>query len=571
MKKIILYICATVSLFNLTTSCNDFGDVNVNPERLNPNNMDYSMMFTQVQSQIAGSDWDIWRNSVIYSANMIQHTAAARSSQGVFYTYSEQYNAAYWESFYTGSRGAIRNITEVIDKWEGNPNFANEVQYARVMKVYMLHRMTDLYGDVPYFEAGRPALTGYPKYDTQEVIYNDLLKELDEVNTALKNPSSKTLFEVKADVIFARDPEKWRKFANSLMLRIAMRLTKVDAEKAKIWAAKAVANGLFESAADNAMLRHSEAIVTNDSAEPFGKILSNEDVGKFYISEFFIDELKGTNDPRIHLIATKCTNPTVSWASGFDFGNSTNAAELIGFPSGYQSGTTIWGIQKEVKVRPFFPDYIDVSKITDTTALSNANKENAEKWRNWESICAFPNRLTYSRPDVPSMLVTYTENCLLLAEAAERGFIPGGNAKAKEYLEQGIRAAMEQFLLYPAAKTLYDVFLTSAKVDSYVTDALARFSANPLEEINWQYYVNTFGDEYETFANWRRTGYPEIKSIYAAPHNRPPYTNSISTEIPRRFTYPSNESQNNTMNYNNAVKNLSDGDRMTSRVWWDKE
>lgn len=564
MKKIILYIFSTVALTSLTTSCNDFGDINNDPEHLNPGNMDYTLMFTNVQSQISGSDWDVWRNALIYSANMVQHTSSADWSQGVFYTWSEGYNAAYWDSFYGGGRGAIRNITEVITKWKDNPNYTNELQYARVMKAYMFHRMTDLYGDVPYFEAGQPALTGYPKYDTQEAIYDDLLKELDEVNTALKSPSAQSSFKKDADVIFNGDSEKWRKFANSLMLRVAMRLSKVAPEKAGTWAAKAVANGLFESASENAMLRHSDAVVTNDSAEPFGKILSNEDPGKFYMSEFFIDELKATNDPRIHLIATKTTNPSSKWASGFDLGNSSNVDELIGFPSGYEAGTSTWGIQKANKVRPFFPDYIDSDKPEDI-------KKNEAAWANWQSICALPNRMTYSRPDVPSMLVTYTENYLLLADAASRGLISGGSAKAKEYLEKGVRAAMEQFLFYPAAKTLYDVYLTPSKVDEYVAASLARFAVNPLKEINWQYYVTTFGDEYETFANWRRTGYPEIKSVYAAPHNRPAYPNSISTEIPRRFTYPSNESQNNTINYNDAVKRLSDGDKMTSRVWWDNK
>ena len=81
----------------------------------------------------------------------------------------------------------------------------------------------------------------------------------------------------------------------------------------------------------------------------------------------------------------------------------------------------------------------------------------------------------------------------------------------------------------------------------------------------------TFGDEYEAFANWRRTGYPTIKSVYEAPHNRPKYTNSISDEIPRRFTYPTTESQRNNANYMEASKRLSDGDKMTSRVWWDKK
>lgn len=570
MKKRILYIFAAACLMGATTSCNDFGDVNIDPEHLNQGNMDYSLVFTQVQSQIAGSDWDIWRNSVIYAANMIQHTSSARSRYGVFYTWSEGYNAAYWDGYYTGGRAAIRNVVDVMENWKEKPKYANEYQYARVMKAYMFQRMTDLYGDVPYFEAARPSVTGYPKYDTQQAIYDDLLKEMDEVNTALEaNISNAGSF--KADVIFNGDSEKWRKFANSLMLRAAMRLSKVDAEKAKTWATKALANGLFDSAADNAILKHSDAVVTNDSAEPFGKIHSNEDAGKYYISEFFIDELKATKDPRIHLIATKTTNPRAKWAEGFDFGNSTNSDELIGFPIGYEQGTTTWGIQKEQKVRPFFPDYIDPDKISDPKEKENAIKANAEKWKDWESICAFPNRLTYSRPDVPSVLITYTENNLLLADAAARGFIPGGEAKAKEYFEKGVKAAMEQFTLYPAAKTLYDIYLTSTNVDKYLTDALNRFDANPLKEINWQYYITTFGDEYEAFANWRRTGYPEIKSVYAAPHNRPAYTNSISTEIPRRFTYPSNESQYNATNYDQAVSRLSDGDKMTSRVWWDKQ
>lgn len=543
MKKVFLYIFTAAALTGLTTSCDDFGDVNNNPEYLNPGNMDYGLMFTHVQSQIAGSDWDIWRNGLIYSANMVQHTTSADWSQGVFYTWSDGYNSAYWDGFYGGGRGAIRNVIEVISKWENNPSYANEVQYARVMKAYMFQRMTDLYGDVPYFEAGKASITGYPKYDSQASIYDDLLKELDEVNTALKNPSSQNTIGAK-DVMFGGNPEKWRKFANSLMLRVAMRLTKVDSAKAGTWAAKALSNGVIENLDDNAMLLHADGVVTNDSAEPFGKILSHEDPAKFYLSEFFVNELKSTSDPRIHLIATRCaTNPQASWLSSFDFGNSDDIDQLVGMPIGYRDAAGEWNIVNA----PGYPG------------------------KEWRKYYALPNRKTFSRPDVPSMLVTHTETALLLAEAAHRGYIAGGDATAKSYLEKGIKAAMQQFSLYIAARNEYNTYLSDAKVTAYVNSRLAAFSANPLKEINWQYYVTTFGDEYETFANWRRSGYPEIKSVYAAPHNRPAYPNRISTEIPRRFTYPVNESQDNTTNYNEAVKRLSDGDKMTSTVWWDKK
>jgi len=528
----------------LFTSCDDFGDVNNDPEHLNPESMDYKLMFTHVQSQIAGSDWDVWRNGCIYAANMMQHTSSVDWSYGVFYTWSEGYNAAYWDGFYSGRRGAVRNIVEILDRWKDDPNYANEYQYARVMKAFIFHRMTDLYGDIPYFEAGKATSgIGYPKYDTQEAIYDDLLKELDEVNTALSNPSSNNAIKT-SDVIYQGDAGKWRKFANSLMLRLAMRLTKVAPDKAKTWATKALSNGLFTNADDSAILEHTDGLISKDSAEPYGKIFSNEDTQAFFISEYFINALKSTSDPRIHLIATKCDKPNIKWSAGasFDFGSSTDASKLIGLPIGYETGKGNWSIENA----PGFPGGDD-----------------------WRSHYALPNRKTFSRPDAPSMLVTYTENCLLLADAAVRGFIDGGVPKAKEYFTEGTRAALEQFSFYTAAKTEYEIFLSPSNVETYVNSRLSAFDSNPLEEINWQYYITTFCDEYETFSNWRRTGYPEIKSVYEAPHNRPSYPNRVTSEIPRRFTYPISETQSNNTNYKESVSRLSNGDAMDSRIWWD--
>ena len=547
MKKLLLYTFAAFSLMGLTTSCSDFGDVNNDPEHLNPENMDYKLMFTQVQTQICGSDWDVWRNGCIYAANMMQHTTSADWSQGVFYTWSNDYNAAYWDGFYKGGRAAIRNIIEVMERWKDNPAYTNEIQYCRVMKAYMFQRMTDMYGDVPYFDAGKGALGGelYPKYDTQEAIYDDLLKELDEVNTALKTPSSTNSIS-GADLIYAGKADKWRMFANSLMLRVATRLSKVNAEKASTWAKKAIANGLFASAGDEAILKHTDGSTSNDSAEPYGKIFSESDPQAFYMSKYFIDQLDNTNDPRLRMIATKCEKPKTQWSSGNDFDLGDSSKKLIGMPIGYETGDGAWSIKK--------------AEGYPGDAL-------------WRSYYALPNRKTYARPDVPTMLVTYAENQLLLADAAARGLIDGGLSAAKDYLEAGIRAAMKQFSYYSAASADYDKYLSSSNVDTYVASRLNAFGADvnsALKEINWQYYINTFCDEYETFANWRRTGYPELKSVYQQPGVSSGYPNSVSTEIPRRFTYPTAESQDNTVNYNDAVKRLNGGDKMTSRVWWDK-
>ena len=91
-----------------------------------------------------------------------------------------------------------------------------------------------------------------------------------------------------ADNFYQGDASKWRKFANSLMLRVAMRMSKVDPAAAEQWVKTAVANGVFESDADNCMLMHAGGLTTNDSSEPYAKIYSHEDRGNFFLTEYFV-------------------------------------------------------------------------------------------------------------------------------------------------------------------------------------------------------------------------------------------------------------------------------------------
>jgi hypothetical protein len=542
MKKIFLYTTiAALGLVGLG-SCSDFGDMNVDPERLNEGNLNYNLLFTGAQVQALGSDWDVWRNGIIYCSTMMQHTTSIYWTAGYcFYQYSEGYNAAFWDIYSSDNRGAIREIITIADKWKDVPGFENDYQIARILKAYMFHRMTDLYGDIPYSEVGRiKEGIGYPKYDTQQSIYDDLLKELDEAQAAISGSASQL---GSADLYYGGDAGKWKKFANSLMLRVAMRLSKVDAAKAETWVKKAVANGLFTSVDDNAMLVHTDGVPTNDSAEPYAKIFSDADAGTFFISEAFMDILG--SDPRVALIASICNDPLPSYSSSaYEKGNPAPANQR-GMPVGYNTNDNQW----DIKYAPGIP------------AEVNAN-------RSYRSYYSVPSRYTYSDPKTaPTMIVTHAETQLLLAEAAVRGWV---STPAGTHYEDGVRAAMEQFKFYAGATDLYQQYLTPAAINAYLT-------ANPLssgssedkfEQINTQYYITTFCDEYEAFANWRRSGYPELTPVDNTGY---PTTSHVANAIPRRFTYPSGESQSNPANYNEAVRRLSDGDRMSSRVWWDKQ
>ena len=98
---------------------------------------------------------------------MLQHTASTESYwNGDKYTYSAGYNAAYWDRMFPNG---VRDVIDVMENWKDNSAYFAEYQIARIMKVFLFHRMTDLYGDVPYSEAGMGYYTGngYPVYDTQ--------------------------------------------------------------------------------------------------------------------------------------------------------------------------------------------------------------------------------------------------------------------------------------------------------------------------------------------------------------------------------------------------------------------
>lgn len=544
MKKFLVYMaCATAAVMG-STSCSDFGDVNIDPEHLNEGNVPLEMLFTNAQHQALGSDWDVWRNGCIYAAQWMNHVASFNWQGYAMYQWSDGYSAAYWDGVYSGDRGAIRDVTNVLMQWKEDPTHEIDYQIARIMRVYVMHRMTDLYGDIPYTQAGQPREYSYPVYDRQQDIYMDMLNQLNEAQAALKGAGTAPMSS--HDVYYQGNTDKWAKFANSLMLRIAMRMTKVDPATAETWVKTAVNNGLFASNEDNAMLLHTNAVTTNDTSEPYAKIYAHEDRGNFFVNKFFIDMLKETKDPRLSLIATVCEDPRISVQEGsnFQYGN-TDPEVQQGFDDGFDDDkTSDWFIGNQPGYEAF------------------KDQEYLDSYRSKYSTI---NRYTYSNPTSPTFICTYAQTQLLLAEAALRGWVSGS---AQSYYENGVRAAMEQFAQFPNATALYNQYLTSDAVNQYLAENPFD-AAKGYEQINTQYWINCFCDEYETFANWRRSGYPEMDPAWDPAH---PYTNSdTGGTIPRRFRYPSTESSVNMANYNEAVGRLNNGDRFTSRVWWDVE
>lgn len=411
----------------------------------------------------------------------------------------------------------INEIGEVIKAVKDDPAKVNLYAVARIWKAFCFSRITDLYGDIPYTQAG----LGYnesiyqPAYDPQKDIYTDLLKELDEAAKSLDPANTKTFGA--ADLIYGGNTTQWKKFAYSLMLRLGMRMTKVDAASAQSWVTKAIAGGVITSYADIAKMNYVGSgqdinknpiafrMLNDDYVWADG--LSNTEGGKY--QQVFIDSLKANNDPRLGVISVVYINGVAS------------ADESI------QKG---------------MPSNISGTKPANFVSFSE------------------PNQKTVLRIAAPLLLFTNAESDFLLAEAALRNWYTAETASS--LYEKGIRAAMQHWDLITGTTGT----IAAGRIDSYVAAHALNTSGTvdqQMEQIYSQFWVGIFPDAQEVYANYRRTGYPAL-----VPNTYP--GNATGGKIFRRLLYPTSEQTLNREAYNAAVSRQGADDLLT-RVWWDKQ
>ncbi|MGA0557835.1 SusD/RagB family nutrient-binding outer membrane lipoprotein [Larkinella sp. VNQ87] len=520
MKQLIHKLLFAAPIFLLLSACDKgFEEMNVDPNKYSQVVPEY--LFTR--AQLDGVSTNFTGAAYLTIGQSMQHFATYKEVPAAgdkYFNYT--YSTGNWNAYAgTGAgQGAVISIRQVIDKVSTDPANVNKLSAARIWKAYIFHRLTDLYGDIPYFDAGK-ALSDKnygPKYDTQQAIYADLLKELDESIQAFD--ATKATFG-NADLLFGGDVSKWKKFAYSLMLRLGMRLTQVDAALAKTWVEKAIAGGVILDDADRAVIAYvdgsqtasrnfiANGLLSTDYITPGG---DNVEGGKF--AKTFIDYLKATKDPRLNVFSIVWTT-----TDGKSFTADTTTARQSGMPN---------------------------AAFNNLPANFNSFSE--------------PNPATLLRYSAPLIVLGNAEMNLLLAEASVRGWASGTTA-ATAYAN-AVRAGMRQWSLFGTGGVISD-----AKINAYLTAnpyKTAGTVAEQMEQIQTQKWVALFlEDEYEIFANWRRTGYPVL-----TPTNYP--GNLTGGKIPTRFVVPDSEETYNKTNFIEARTRQGGTNTLSSVVWWDK-
>jgi hypothetical protein len=532
-----IFLAVSVSMALLGSSCKkDFAFINTNPNAVSATQEQYSSLFTNAELVTSGNSdgngYEDWRGNLIYAACMIQHLSSTVGYwDGDKYFDNASYLSAYWDQDYgpqasgvnneNTNSAPVANLVDVTYNTKNDPTQVNLYNEARIFKVYLFQRLTDMYGDIPYSQAGLGYISGItePVYDKQQAIYMDMLNQLDSAAAAL---STSAATPGAADLIYGGNVAQWQKFAYSEMVRIAMRLSKVDPTDAQTWVAKAVAGGTFASNADNAILVHQAAVANgagSQVANGSGLVFIYDDPAAAHLSNTFVNFLKSTNDPRLSYLGTVISDDVTPTPTEM---GDTAAADQLGQPNGYDT----YGGQTDISTAPGYP--------------GNQN------------LYSYVNRYTFARSNAPTFFLTYAETELLLAEAAQRGWISGSPAT---YYANGVTGAMEMLGAQAGAGP------STAQVTAYVA-ANPLVAGSELQMINDQYWVASFMDETESWANWRRSGYPSLTPVsYGG--------NATGNTIPRRYTYSTVEAATNAANYSAAVSDLKNGDKMTSPVWWD--
>jgi hypothetical protein len=492
----ILFVCLFLPLLMAESCSDEFADMNVNPNEPVTVNVDYLFLYS-VRQGICSYNSDVNLKQWGLMTWMMYFAPRGGVEPGKEYVVPTGKDA-FWQEQYAD---ALANINEVIELTSTDQEMVNKNAAARIWRVWLFHRITDLWGEIPYSEAlqGMSNLNYSPVYDAQESIYLDMINELEQAEESISD--SKPFFSAAYDVIGKGDANSWRIFANSLRLRLATRI--------RFRLPSVYADQVLDLSGKVSMTSNSASVLFPFNSEKknpvYEAVFTGQSIVQSNPSKFFVDMLLNTNDPRISIFLDKAPMSVLPWIEPYN-----------GIPN---------------------------LMLTTDPAWSNYNLDG-----NWGDISTIGS--WFLRNNTPGVIISYPEVCFLKSEAALLSLWPGS---AQQYYEDGIEAAINFY--HVDGDTTWDVSQT--EIDNYIS------SAPPvsLEEIITQKWILfAFENGYEAYAEYRRTGFPQLKAYDGSPAD--------AGLIPKRMIYPNFEMTLNSEHYFEAIGRQGPDNELTP-IWWD--
>lgn len=503
MKKYIIPVLATLAL--LAASCTaKFDEMNTDSTALTASSVQAHMVFARCVYH--GMSNDHQRNFNL-NDDMYAHYFSEGLGWTDYWRYNEGWGNIYWRDFYTERLPEYHLINQIL----GDDTDYNGMKAANdIWNVILWLRVIDRYGDAPYKDSeGNYAGQGVTMpYNSIAKIYPDLVARLQNDVNLLNSPGSKTFGDY--DLVYANDWSKWKKLANTLIMRLAMRMSNT-AEASSLKSA-------FAGAVSGAMSAASDYCRVNCDTYVWGDYYDRTfyDWANTFTSADFMDMMNGTNkgyatgvvDPRRGFWFTEGTGATVG-NSGWD-----------GFPNG----------NYEIDTRS---DVKEAHGGAGSFALLNCYDKNGFFFFNFHNT---------RKENLSWCLASYSETCFLKAEAVLRGWISGD---AEAFYKEGIQASMDEvaFMIQQSGGT---ATISSAEKAAYIA-ALPAFGSGEtaLRNVMIQKWVALFPNSAEAWCDQRRTGYPDYYSGVLTYPTIHPSSLVTSGNIVQRIPYPDNEYNTN--------------------------
>jgi hypothetical protein len=533
MKTILYKITGVVIMVSLVLSSCKKGFEELNTD---PNNIPIAKPAQLLTPTVVGVlNTNLTRNRN-FNNELMQVTVDPSDAEGRVFRYDIRANVG--DGMYNGWYNELTNIKDIY-KLSADTTLLTYNRYymgvSLILQAWVHSLLTDTFGDVPYFQAnkGRDSSLFEPAFDAQKDIYLDIFNKLEQANSLLATTPRNTLevLEAATDPVYGlgRNPTPdqqkllWRKFGNSLYLRLLLRLSgkaeissQVIAKIKEIVDTKTSTYPIIANNNETARVKWTGTIITSEPlTSPLGSVRPTDFDGPG-IASFFISNLSNWNDPRIDI-------PTYGFSGVNRWGIAQSGGRYFGIPSGYAPGA---------------------NPATGSYFLSNTAAQSLQK------------------DTATGIMMNFAEVQFILAEAAAKGWISTGTAAS--YYNGGALASITYWIpdwttkINPATNAPGNInaYLDSADIQWVESETLDQ----KIEKIHLQKYYALFLVDLQQWFEYRRTGYPNLPK-------GPGLVNG--GVMPARLTYPVYLQSTNPTNYRVAVGRQGP-DIISTPVWWQK-
>ncbi len=552
-------------LLAVSVSCEDFEEINENPKAFTADEVSAQYFLTGVQIRLYAPDrYPYWRAHLIHTDRYAGHFTFGFNGSWWADNLGYNYSGGYTDASFDWLNSYVNLLNSYMDFVEPGGLLENERYYAigLIMKGLYYQMFTDTFGMIPYTQVGDPDIP-LPVFDSQATIYQGIINDLNQamtlIGSATTTDADAALSLSSNDVFFHGDLQKWKKLANTLKLRMALRAHGASgASFADTAINEAVQAGLLSTDGDNAVMEKDTEISQWANAA-YGDVWYNFGTGSNWnVGKTLIDYLRDNNDPRLSKYARPIDGGEVTFTKPAEGTGAANFDKYVNFILGELDNAGV------VYTRVDNTDNVVISITPGAYYVGQPTRLNGDIYSQVkEALFSRPadiviNPKNQGKQIFPEIVSTAAEGNFLKAEAILKGF---GSGDAQVLYQEGLRQAMK---MWGVADGEINTFLASEDM------ALLNGTIDEnLEKIAVQRWIATYTDGFEAWSIVRDTGYPtELAQgvsdfdIYAS--------GDLNGDYPQRMRYGS--AVYNTNEANAQTANSAQGpDVQGTKLWWAKQ